>query len=215
MKNKKTARKKSSSVWSYPASSHLLGAIGLFILSIILSRGADMQAWEVSLFKLIYSRPVVLRPFFFIVTQAGSIHMLAILALVLFIWRRYDILFKFLSASLFAYLVAGFAKSIWGRARPFELIDGVTNLDYQVLGPGFPSGHTALVVAMGLVLYTYLPKKYRIVVPIMIIVVGWSRMYLGIHAPLDVVGGFAIGWLSFALVSHLSVSLIPNKALTK
>ena len=92
-------------------------------------------------------------------------------------------------------MITGVAKDLWGRARPNELLLDVVNLDYIVRGPGFPSGHMALATALAFTIGHYLPKKYHWVPIVWIVGVGLSRMYLGIHAPLDIVGGFAIGWV--------------------
>jgi membrane-associated phospholipid phosphatase len=53
----------------------------------------------------------------------------------------------------------------------------------------------------------YLPKMWRWIVPVAGIgAVAWSRMYLGLHAPLDIVGGFAIG---MGVVAFIRV--LPSK----
>jgi len=189
-------------------TTQLVLAVLLFGLAVLLSRGDDMTTWEISFFNIVYNQPEFLKPVFFVITQAGSMHMLGLVLLIFFVIRRYDVVFKVLMTSLLAYLMVGFAKDVWGRMRPHDFLPNIVNLDYVVRGPGFPSGHTAMAVAMGLVLYDYLPKKYKFIVPVWIIMVGWSRLYLGVHAPLDIVGGFAIGWISYALVKHL---VIRNK----
>lgn len=61
-------------------------------------------------------------------------------------------------------------------------------------GAGFPSGHVMVVTIILLTFMPYLPKMWRWILPIVgITAVSWSRMYLGLHAPLDIIGGFAIG----------------------
>lgn len=183
----------------------LICASLLFIVSVIASRGADMHPWEIDLFNNIYDRPEYIHPLVFVVTQAGTIHVLAILLIIAFLIKNYALLTKLLMTSTLAFLLSGFAKDIWGRIRPNEVIVGVENLDYIVRGPGFPSGHMALATAMALVINNYLPKRLRWITWIWIIGVGYSRVYLGIHAPLDIVGGFAIGWLSYSLIKHLYI----------
>ena len=61
------------------------------------------------------------------------------------------------------------------------------------LGSGYLSGHTALAVAMAVVLTPYLGRGGRWAVWILAVIVGLARMYAGAHLPLDVVGGAALG----------------------
>src|SRR5690606_33841460 len=114
--------------------------------------------------------------------------------LILFLAKKkFSVVVRLLMTGLMAYLASGFAKDIWGRIRPNEFLPDVINRDYIVWGPGFPSGHVALATALALVVNDLLPKQLRWLTWFFIISVGLSRMYLGIHAPLDIVGGFAIG----------------------
>ncbi|MEX2014962.1 MAG: phosphatase PAP2 family protein [Candidatus Saccharimonadales bacterium] len=178
-------------------------ALGLFIISVIASRGAQMSAWEISLFQSVYDLPDFLHPVFFVITQFGSIYVLALLLILYLARKHYHIVLRLLLTGTLAYLLTGVAKDLWGRARPTELLLDIVNLDYIVRGPGFPSGHMALAAALALTIGHYLPKKYHWIPIVWIVGVGLSRMYLGVHAPLDIVGGFAIGWGAYALFRHV------------
>lgn len=197
---------------------HLIAAAALLIATVLVSRGESLHDWEVAVFQFIYGLPNKLLPLFLVITQFGSVYVLAVLLLIYLFRRRYHVVLRMLMTGLLAYLMAGFVKYAWGRPRPDGLLDGVTNLDY-VQGPGFPSGHTALAAAVAFTLGHYLPKKYRWIVPVWIVGVGTSRLYLGVHAPLDIIGGFAIGWGAYALFRHVRIydisferkSKIPTK----
>lgn len=188
-----------------------LGAASLlFFLSVLLSRGADIQHWEEALFRWIYEWPPFLRPLFQALTQLGTIYTFFVLVIGFYAIRRYNAVVRILLTGLLAYLAAGFAKDIWGRARPHDILSNVTNLDYIVRGPGFPSGHVALATALGLVLGRYVPVRYRWMIAMAIVLIMLSRIYLGIHAPLDIVGGFAIGWAAYALFCYVRIYNAPS-----
>lgn len=175
----------------------------LFVITVALSRGSDMAGWEISIFLAVYRLSDNLWIPFLFITQTGSIYMLGILLLIFLIKKKYHLVLRLLLTATLAYQLTGFAKDIWGRLRPHEILPGIYNLDYVVRGPGFPSGHTALATAMALVVGYYLPRKYQWIIPVWIVGVGLSRIFLGIHAPLDIVGGFAIGWIAYALFRHV------------
>lgn len=122
--------------------------------------------------------------------------------------------FKFLhhriELILFVVLVAGTAclnqllKIIFHRDRPslHRLI--------QETGYSFPSGHSmeafALYAALAFLLWRHVPTKRGrttviLISIIMILLIGMSRIYLGVHYPSDVVGAyFASGfWFTFSV----------------
>lgn len=181
-------------------------ATGLFVVTILASREAPLTSWEKELFQLIYGWPGFLWLPFVIVTQLGSVYVFALLTAFYTITRRYRAAIEIVLAGTLAYVVSGVAKELWGRVRPHDILPDVISLEFSVYGPGFPSGHTALATALLLTAMHHLPQQYRWLPIVGIIGVGLSRVYLGVHAPLDIIGGFAIGWGMYALVRRIQYS---------
>jgi len=98
--------------------------------------------------------------------------------------------------------VAGVGTSVWagvkvlkrcvGRGRPAAMLPGVIVRGGTQAGLGFPSGHAAVSITSAL-LIPWRSDTQRIAALVGAGIVGVSRMYVGAHLPLDVVGGFAIG----------------------
>ena len=101
-------------------------------------------------------------------------------------------------------------KNIVQRPRPF-----VTFTDLQIIIPtpsefSFPSGHTSSSFAAAAVFYTHLPKKLGLPAVILAGLIGFSRLYVGVHYPTDVIAGVLMGILLSYLAEYL-VNLFVKK----
>lgn len=189
-------------------------ALVVFVVTAIFASQGVMATWEKVIFNFIYGWPEILTPFFLVITQLGSVFVFLILALIYLFKRNYPLVIRLLLTGTLAYLLAGLAKDLIGRPRPLELLLDVTYRDILVRGQGFPSAHAALATAVALTFRMYIPRKYRWTVPVAVIAVAVSRIYLGVHAPLDVIGGITIGWAAYALFKNVRLTAI-HKTHTK
>ena len=101
-------------------------------------------------------------------------------------------------------------KNIVQRPRPF-----VTFTDLQIIIPtpsefSFPSGHTSSSFAAAAVFYRHLPKKIGLPSVILAGMIGFSRLYVGVHYPTDVIAGVIMGILLSYLAEYL-VDLFAKK----
>ncbi len=96
-------------------------------------------------------------------------------------------------------------KNLVQRPRPY-----MTFKDIQILIPtpsefSFPSGHTSSSFAAASVFYKHLPKKFGVPAVILAGLIGFSRLYVGVHYPTDVIAGVLmgmfLGWLAETLVN--------------
>lgn len=91
-------------------------------------------------------------------------------------------------------------KGIFERTRPYEVVTGLNCVIENMKSFSFPSGHTSSSFAMGTILYTQLPRKYGIPALILAGLIAFSRMYLGVHYPTDIIGGMLTGIVSALIV---------------
>jgi undecaprenyl-diphosphatase len=63
----------------------------------------------------------------------------------------------------------------------------------DAVGRGFVSGHAATLAALATVAWPWLGRRGRVVVAVLVVVVCLTRVYVGAHLPLDVVGGAGLG----------------------
>ena len=88
-------------------------------------------------------------------------------------------------------------KNLVARPRPYEVVEGLVPLIGKPTDYSFPSGHTCASFACALVLYRILPKKYGVPAVILASLIAFSRLYVGVHYPTDVLGGMFVGILFF------------------
>ncbi len=76
--------------------------------------------------------------------------------------------------------------------RPSQILDGVTSLSSYGNYDSFPSMHSALAFAVAVFIYQY-SKKAGLIALALAILVALSRVFVGVHFPIDVLVGAFIG----------------------
>lgn len=88
---------------------------------------------------------------------------------------------------------------IYHRPRPF-LSDLGASLMHHRDSASFPSNHATIMAAFAMTLVLARWWKTAAIAIVATIAVGWSRVFIGVHYPFDILGGFVLGSLS-ALMS--------------
>lgn len=127
-----------------------------------------------------------------------------ILVISYLLFKNYKRAIEIAAIGIGGFLVNYFMKLAFHRIRPpHPLIDPLQNYS-------FPSGHaTSGFIFYGLLVYliwkTSIPKLVKYAAAVMLLsfclLIGFSRVYLRVHYPSDVIAGFCIGfaWLSLTI----------------
>lgn len=143
----------------------------------------------------------------FVGSPTFLIPVVALVTLYLLYKKKFYISKLLLASSLGSWILNNLLKLIFNRTRP---------LDFFLVDQGglsYPSGHSMVSMTMYLTI-GYLLIKYRnlnskvtyTIALILVFVMGISRLYLGVHWPTDIIGGFIMGYLYF----RISVKLIKK-----
>ena len=141
----------------------------------------------------------VLTPFFVVITSLGNAGILWILitAGLLIPKKTRKVGILCVAALLFSFLIDNvLLKNLVARTRPYEVIEGLTYLVKKPVDYSFPSGHTGTSFATAVVLFLSFPKKYSFWFLVLAVLIGFSRLYVGVHYPTDVLAGTVVGLLA-------------------
>jgi membrane-associated phospholipid phosphatase len=177
----------------------LLACVGaaLFCGSALVLKAGTL-GWDEGLFRFLNDVPTalasVLTPLSHLFLPVAIV-VVTVLAVVFVVARNRSVMPVAAGglAAAAAWALANLAKAIADRPRPYEVVAGAVLRQQPALGTSFPSSHTAVTVAVVIALVPFLPRALAGVAIAYAVLVGWSRVYLGVHYPLDILGGAGIG----------------------
>src|SRR5260221_2764179 len=132
-------------------------------------------------------------------SQTVTIGVSAVSALVLFVRGRRDRAWLLFIAMAGAELLEFILKTQFHRQRPDPFFDTLPPASYS-----FPSGHALLSFCCYGTLAAFNGAPVRIPAGALILGIGFSRVYLGVHYPTDVIAGYlaAMAWMSGLAALH-------------
>jgi membrane-associated phospholipid phosphatase len=180
------------------SQSELVTLIALFCLialSLVWSAGEQMDAWIFRAFNLHGFRPKWLDLVMWAATQLGNMVTALVLACVLFILDFHREGIEVLLGVFTLWVVVEAIKALTGRARPFLALEGARVVGWKEPGRSFPSGHTSQTFFLTVLMISRFqpPVGAVVVIYLLAILVGITRIYVGAHYPRDVIGGMVLG----------------------
>jgi len=189
--------------------------VALIALAIAIGATVDPPAaWEIGVFRFLNDLPRQAEWILWPLQQAGMALAVPAGAVILWLivrnWRPPVTLVA--GGIVFGWGAAKLIKEAIDRGRPGALFDDVSyGFDVPMEGLGFPSGHAVVAFTLAVVFSPYLPRWLRWTVYGFALAVCFSRVYMGAHLPLDVIGGAAFGVVIGSAV-NLTSGLRRDKA---
>ncbi len=113
---------------------------------------------------------------------------------------------------MFSLLINSAVKISFHRPRPFQVLSGITGKRVETAtGYSFPSGHTQGASTFYPTLALLFKKWWFYVVAVLIsMLIALSRVYLGVHWPVDVIAAFIIGILLSIILYNILNAAFNN-----
>jgi membrane-associated phospholipid phosphatase len=202
----------------------LLGGLLFAVLAVNVRTNGPLLAWDMPIDQALHARAThdILLDFD-VMRFSGTLGRetavgITVLLGLYWLWKRHWQAFSML-------LIGVIGGNIW-----FEVLSGFFGRHRPVWpdpldplpGPGFPSGHSMTAMLLyGLILYLLFPRlpswRWRLLAVLdavlIVLLVGYSRLYMGAHYPTDVLAGYAFG-LAWGALVYTGLELLHRRRST-
>ena len=171
----------------------VVGGLLVLLLAGIVVRDGDVDPWEAAIFRAINGLPGWLTAPMQFVELFGVLLIGPAVTIVALGFRKPRLAVAALLVTVSKLVLERVVKLLVERQRPRTSIPDAIARGVPVHGLAFVSGHVVLLAGLAGVVTPYLPGRWRILPWSVVALVGFARVYLGAHNPLDIVGGVGLG----------------------
>lgn len=173
----------------------LLVGFGLVAVSLLWAVGQRLDLWLLTALNVRGRHSVRIDRLMWLASQIGSARLTTGLVLSSYVLGRRHFAVELALGSITLSLLVTILKILSDRPRPFIQVQETRVVGNREWGLSFPSGHTAqaFFLMSAIARYLELPPGAALALYVVAGLVGYTRVFLGVHFPRDVIAGATLG----------------------